>query len=391
MSTLQTRGQPLALCLWLAGCGSFGHRADVTAGGAGANCDGAAGPPAPAHALLRVGCDGELLPGRATWSVDGAVVTLEFGAQPAGAGWPTGADLVRSWPPLGEPPWLGHRVEGIKVEGDRLRVEFAEGADDPARLFADLRLSGVAVAPVPGDARDAIDSGGAGTEVLTHHDASIEYARSLGRTVRPLAFDRLYAAIFARRGDVARDRRLAEEVARDWVGWGVAGARRPTALRWASLEERCGGGGHAATSGARSGPRAAISHPAGDPAARQLAERLVSAGMRGGAQADAMTELTGSEGRLSVRAADGGRPVHEPGDVAAVVVVHTGPGHPCSLHAELLRLAAAWGAGAGTSEPGVLLFGEAATFLVAGVAGGARREPAAGARPVGGDPEATVP
>ena len=393
MSTLQTRGWPLALGLWLVGCGSLGHRAEMTGGGARADCDDGAGPPAPAHSLLRVGCDGELLPGRASWSVEGAVVTLEFGAVPVGAAAPVGAELVRMWPPLGEPPWLGHRVMGIQVEGERVRVEFAEGADDPARLFADLRLSGVALAPVPGDARDAIDSGGARAEVVTYHDASIDYARSLGRSVRPVSFDRLYAAVFARRGDAAQSRRLAEEVARDWVGWGAEGARRATDLRWASLVERCGGAGSGATNGARlgaprgvtRGSRAAISHPAGDPAARQLAERLVSAGIRAGAEADAMAALAGAEGRLAVRASAGDDPVREAGDVAAVVVAHAGPGHPCSLHAELLRVAAAWGAGDSPAQPGVLLFGEAATFLVAGKAGATGREATAAARSADGD------
>ena len=360
MRTLSTRGGRLALCVLLAGCGSRGYRADVPAGGGAADCDGAAPGAAAGQALLRVGCAGELLPGRASWSVEGGVVTLEFGAGAEDG--PVGADLVRTWPPLGEPPWLGHRVEGIVVEGDRVRVDFAAGADEPARLFADLRLSGVRLPSGEGDARDAIDAGDA--EVVTHHDASIEYARSLGRAVQLVAYDRLYLAVFAHGADAERSRFLAGQVARDWVGWGAPGARRATTLHWASIGERCGGGvgGGGAVEDAPSQP--AISYPEGDLAARQAAERLVSAGMRGGAEADAMAELTGSAERLAVRAASGERPVRAPADIAAVVVVHAGPGHPCSLHAEVLRAAAAWGTGDGAPNPHILLLGEAATFVV---------------------------
>ena len=356
----------LLLCVLLGGCGSQEYRAGGP-GGDAEECDGAASGAAAAQALLRVGCEGELLPGRAMWSVEGGVVRLDFGEGAAGPGGdaPVGADLVRTWPPLGEPPWLGHAVEGIAVEGDGVRVEFAEDADEPARVFADLRLSGVRLPVVDGDARDAIDAGD--VEVVTNHEASIEYARSLGRAVRLVAWDRLYLAVFPR-GAGERSALLAGPVARDWVGWGTSGARRAASRRWASIARRCEGGRGGTGGAGRSqssrpdGPT--ISYPEGDRAARQVAERLVSAGMRGGAEAAVLAELTGTTERPAVRAVSGEHSARAPSDVGAVVVVHAGPGHPCSLLAEVLRAAAAWDSGDAMPDERVFFVGEAASFLI---------------------------
>ena len=368
----------MALCVLLAGCGSRGYRVGAPAGDDAMECDGAETGPAAAQALLRVGCDGELLPGRAVWSVDSGVVTLEFGAEAAVRGGPVGAELVRTWAPLHDPPWLGHRVQGISVEGDRVRVEFAADSDEPERLFADLRLSGARATAVAGDARDAIDAGDA--EVVTFHDASIEYARSLGRGVRRMAWDRLYLAVFAGDASAAQARWLAAQVARDWVAWGAPGARRTPSLRWAAVAERCGGDGGGTAGGVspgpggplppgrgldtQPGPPPTVSYPEGDPAARQLAERMVSAAMRGGEEAEAVVQLTGGAQRPAVRAASGDGALRAPTDVAAVLVVPAGPGHPCSTHAEVLRATAAWGAADGPSRARVLLIGAAASFLV---------------------------
>lgn len=394
MRTLSICGGPLALCVWLAGCGLPGYRAGAPAVGGAADSDETSGGAVAVQPLLRLGSDGQLLPGRATWSVEGEVVTLDFGTGAAGAregDGPVGSALVRTWPRLDEPPWLGHRVRGIAVEGDRVHVEFVANAADRARIFADLRLSGAGLSPVEGDARDAIDAGDA--QVVTHHDASIEYARSLGRSVERIAFDRLYLAVFARGAGPEGPGLLADEVARDWVGWGAPGARRAsrladsavrlrpgaptrTASRWTFMSERCGmlvggaavaarSGGGGLPSGRAPPPRQpTISYPEGDQAARQAAERLVSAGMRGGAEADAMAALTGSTERLAVRAASGENRARAQTDVAGIVVVHAGPGHPCSLHAEVLRAAAAWGLTDGAPDARILFLGEAASFLV---------------------------
>lgn len=400
MRTYWNPGGRLALCVLLAGCGLPGPRAEVPSGDGAA--DGTADCEEPgaaaAQALLHVGCDGELLPGRATWSVEGRVVTLDFGTGAAGAGvgdGPVGSALVRSWPPLDEPPWLGHGVGGIAVEGDRVHVEL--NSWDPARLFTDLRLSGAALSPVEGDARDAIDAGDA--EVVTHHDASIEYARSLGREVDRIAFDRLYLAVFARGAVHEIPRLLVDQVTSDWAGWGAPGARRASQLsvpalrlrsgaprraatRWTfTISERCGARGGAADAAARPGaaelpsgrapppPQPTISYPEGDQAARQAAERLVSAGMRGGAEAEALAALTGSTERLAVRAASGRNGARAPTDVAGIFVVYAGPGHPCSLHAEVLRAAVAWGLADGAPDAHLFFLGETASFLVGKGAG----------------------
>ena len=394
MRTLLISGGPLALCVWLAGCGSQEYRAGAGAGGEAGDSEETSGGAAPVQPLLRLGADGRLLPGRATWAVEGEVVTLDFGTGGAGArdgDGPAGSALVRTWPPLDEPPWLGHRVRGIAVEGDRVHVEFVANAAERARIFADLRLSGAGLSPVEGDARDAIDAGDG--EVVTHHDASIEYARSLGRSVDRIAFDRLYLAVFAHGAGPGGLGLLGDGVVRDWVGWGAPGARRasrladpvadpgpdaptPTASRWTFISERCGGLAGAAAVADRSAggelpagrvpppSQPTISYPEGDQAARQAAERLVSAGMRGGAEADAMAALTGSAERLAVRAASGGNRARAQTDVAGIFVVYGGPGHPCSLHAEVLRATAAWGLAVGAPDAGVLFLGEAASFLV---------------------------
>lgn len=379
-------GVPLAvLCGLQAGCASVPRPSSAPGAPAGdeaAGCEEATPAAEYAHALVRIACDGSLMPGRATWSLEGSVVTLDF---PPGGEGPVGAELVQAWPPLSAPPWLGHSVESITViEGNGVQVRFTAPADEPARLFADPRLSGtLSPAPVEGDARDAIDAGTA--RVVTHHAASIEYARSLGREVRLAGFDRLYLVVFAVGADGARTEPLSAGVASDWVDWGAPGARRLPANGWASLTRRCetdgsepavgAAAGAAAAGGAaagdappRAGPsleRPTVSFEEGDLPGRQAAERIVSAGMRGGAEAEILAELTGSSGRLAVRGAGEAAPARAPSDVAAVLRVRSGPGHPCSLHAEVLQAISEWGAKEGPGQPPhVILLGELAAFAV---------------------------
>lgn len=377
------------LCGLQAGCASVPRPSSALGAPAGdgeAGCEEATPAAEYAHALVRIACDGSLMPGRATWSLEGSVVTLEF---PPGGEGPVGAELVQSWPLLSAPPWLGHSVESITViEGDGVQVRFTAPADEPARLFADPRLSGtLAPAPVEGDARDAIDAGTA--RVVTHHAASIEYARSLGREVRLAGFDRLYLVVFAVGADGARTEHLSAGVAGDWIGWGVPGTRRLPANGWASLTRRCEADGSEPAVGAAAGDAAAGDAAAGDAAGgdappravpmerptvsfeegdlpgRQAAERIVSAGMRGGAEAEILAELTGSSGRLAVRGTGEAAPGRAPSDVAAVLRVRAGPGHPCSLHAEVLQAIFEWGAREGPGQPPhVILLGELAAFAV---------------------------
>lgn len=364
----------LALCLWLPACGR----------GAPPSGAGAHGPPPCeepgdgagfAHTLLRVACDGTLHPGRARWTTSGGAVTLDFAADSPG---PRGTELVTLWPPLDEPPWLGHRVRRFVVlQGENIRVEFNGPAGDAARLFADPRLAGIVTVVVDGDARDAIDADPA--PVVTRHDASVDYGRSLGRAVRRLAFDRLYLVAFAHGADGAGEDALAAEVGRDWVGMGAVGARRLPTLNWEELAEECESGASEAggslprapgrpISGTLVEPAAAarptVSHREGDIAARQIAERVVSAGLREGAPSAVVEELTGSPERMVVRPVPPGDVIWTETDVAAVVGVRTGPVHPCSLHGEALSALAGWRGGPGRRGGAVLPVGETAAFAI---------------------------
>ena len=351
-------------------------------------CDPAAMEAEYAHLLLRIGCDGTLVPGRANWSVEGSVVTLGFAAGEEG---PVGAELAGTWPPLGDPPWLGHSVVSVTViEQGGIAVRFGEPGDEPARLFADPRLSGAKL-PLPqeGDARDAIDAGD--SEVVTHHRASIDYAHSLGRDVRPAGFGRMYLLVFAGPADTEPIEALSGPMSRDWVDLGAPGARSLPARGWASVRNGCGfGSGEAAAAEGVAGRAPAGEAAAGDPSilpaafpdrptvafhqddppAREAAERLVSAGIRGGGEAEAVAVLTGSAGRLAVRGADESPPARAPSDVAAVLWVYAGPGHPCSLHAEVLRAVAEWEAPGPARGTAILFLGGLEAFVVSGLGEG---------------------
>lgn len=367
-------GPWLALCLWLSACG----RGSAPAGAASPGPPPCGEPDAGsgfAHTLLRVTCDGTLRPGRAGWTTSDGAVTLDFPAETPG---PRGSELVALWPPPDQPPWLGHRVRRFVVlQGGNIRVEFDEPAGDAARLFADPRLAGAVTAVRDGDARDAIDANAAA--IVTRHDASIGYARSLGRTVRLLAFDRLYLVAFARGADAARAKALMADVGSDWVGMGAAGARRLSALNWEEAGERCEAGVREAgrlleraegrpVSGIRVEPPAArhptVSYREGDISARQIAERLVSAGLREGELSAVVGELTGSEQRMVVRPVARWGAIWTETDVAAVIAVRAGPVHPCSLHAEALRELGGWSGGPARRDAAVLPVGEAAAFAI---------------------------
>ena len=310
-----------------------------------------------------------LQPGRAArWTVAEGTVTLDFDP---GAPGPGGAELVDTWPSLDEPPWLGHRVERITVlPGDRVRVEFSGPASDPARLFADPRLAGRVRPPGDGDVRDAID--GAEADIVTRHDASIEYARSLGRPTRLVAFDRLYVVAFHGTAGAAGEGDLAAAIGEDWIGWGAAGARRLPSVSWQAVVARCapgavaiGGGSSSRPPGSADPARPTVSYPDGDLPARQIAERLASAGLRTGPRAAVVSRLTGSRGRLAVRAAAGEAAGPARSDMAAVVRVHAGPVHPCSLYGEARLKLAGWHAEGGA----LLLIGEVGAFAIGDPAG----------------------
>ncbi|MCY3679652.1 MAG: hypothetical protein OXH66_18970 [Gemmatimonadetes bacterium] len=328
------------------------------------------------EALLRLGCDGELRPGRANWAVADGVVTLDFDPVSQGL---MGRDLVAQWPPLNQPPWIGHRVEDVVVSRDRVSVAFRDPAPGIARLFADPRLAGPAAIVGDHDVRDAIDGGERG--ILTRHGASIEYARSIGIPVRLVAFDRAYLVALPGTSEPADSEALAAAVGADWVRWGPAGTRRPSALAWDRISADCSpavpGPVADSTASDAGGPDRAgsgavqtVSYPEGDLAARQLAERLASTALRGDAMATVLAALTGARSRLTVRAASAVSAGRAPSDVAAVVRVPAGSVHSCSLYAEAVQRLAGWGAKRTADGPTVLVVGETGAFAIGAGAGG---------------------
>ena len=372
-----THWMRLACCVLTAACGSAPAEGVATAPVGGEACADIPAVVGYPHVLLRIGCDGTVLPGRAAWSRDGDEVILDFPDPGEG---PVGAELVEAWPPLTEPPWLGHRVEAITVlSGGRVAVRFGGPpggrGTEPERLFADHRLSGVPFAPREGDARDAID---AGQRVLTRHDASVGYARSLGREVRMVAFDQLYLVVFA--GDAGDEEaaELGRAIAADWAPWGAEGARRAAAVTWTGLSGRCGAFSRTAaarSTGARPAPEnPTVTYREGDLPGLQLAERIVSSAIRADRPGSTVRGLTGSVSRLSVRAVEGPRTDRAESDVAAVFRVQAGPGHPCSLHAEVLRRLEEWGPLRTAPRANVMLIGEVAVFDISQAAPPVPRE-----------------
>ncbi len=321
------------------------------------------------YALLRVGCEDRLEPGRATWTVTGDTVVLEFLPDSPG---PRGVELVNTWPPLDQPPWLGHHVNRVAVLGNGgIRVEFGDPVRDPARVFVDPRLAGVPLPVAGGDVRDAIDADTG--EIVTRHDASIEYARSLGRSVQLAAFDRLYLVAFAgSTGDEAAQA-LRNAVGVAWIDRGATLARQLPLLRWESVVETCGSppASEAEKAGAipeAAGPTApsppTVSYPEDDLAARQIAERMVSLGLPGGPLAKTVAELTGAGERMVVRPVVPGGDRWSGTDVAAVIVAAAGPVHPCSLYAEVGDRLVGWKGRSERGIPTVLLIGETASFAI---------------------------
>lgn len=359
----------LAMCALLGGCAS-------APSGSNAGCepdDGAAGFPG---VLLRLGCDERLEPGRAEWQVADGVVTLQFdvAAPQFDAALPgaRGGALVAAWPPLDQPPWLGHQVDGIVVSGDRVSVAFRDPDPDVARVFADPRLAVPVTVVADHDVRDAIDRDERG--IFTRHAASIEYARSMGLPVRLADFDRVYVVALTVTSEAAAVAGLAAALGADWVRRGPVGTRRRPSRSWDGISAACQPARRglppdsAATdapgpAGAADGANPSVSYPEGDLAARQVAERLAAMALREDAGA-VLAELAGARGRLTVRAAPAADLARAPGDVAVVVPVPAGPVHPCSLFAETARKLAAWGVGDLGSGAAVLMVGEVGAFAI---------------------------
>lgn len=302
--------------------------------------------------LLRIDCTGRVVPGRARALVDQSTVFLEL---PGGL---DGRALVDGWPPRDAPPWLGHGPVTVRVEGtDRVRLDFPGDDEPPLLLLADRRLAprdepGV---PATGDARDLVDTGRAVLE--TYDERTIGYARSLDRPVERRGFDRRYYVILAEPVDGALGSEIFRRIGVEWAGGGPGGTRRTPRPEAAELAVPCAPVISASRPPGPTGAFPTVAYPARDPAARELAERIVSASLPGRATG------IGLEG-LRVRSAAGDRPDPAASDVAVVLPVPVGSVHPCSVQGDLQDMAKRLGNGSVEELGRVFPVGESARFRI---------------------------
>src|SRR5689334_8568863 len=241
---------------------------------------------------VRLDCEGRATPGLASrWSVDtsGRFWTMDLAgaAAPASADQPrwTAAALAATWradPEAGLVLRDAGVVSLLPLDDARLVVGFAAPARNLPAVFA-ARALGVATGrpdplvdrtPPSGDLRDAIDGG---VDLVVSGDPDVlEYAgRRGGITQIPLPWRRLYMLLLPAGGGVidvpvADTAGFRATLAQNAVR---TDARAAGATTWADSAARC------APSAARRGsPSKAIAYSAGDPTARELAERLVALG-----------------------------------------------------------------------------------------------------------------
>jgi hypothetical protein len=242
-------------------------------------------------APVRLDCEGRVLPGLAVhWSADtsGRYWTLELAAStaPASADEPrwTAATLAATWrsdPDASRALRDAGVVSLLPLDDARLVVGLAAPARELPAVFADRAL-GVATGrpaalleqePATGDLRDAIDRGI--DLVVTGDPDLLDYAgRRPGLTRAALPWRRLYFLLLPPGNAV-----LGPLLPADTAGFRTALAQnavrteaRPVELSsWTDSSARC------SQRGARPGaPSKSIAYPAGDPTARELAERLVA-------------------------------------------------------------------------------------------------------------------
>jgi hypothetical protein len=241
---------------------------------------------------IRLDCEGRAMPALAShWSADtsGRFWTLDL----AGSGSPppadqprwTAATLAATWRADPEASLVlrdAGVVSLLPLDDTRLVVGFAAAAHDLPAVFA-ARALGVATGgpaslidqtPATGDLRDAID--GSVDLVVSGDPDLLEYAGGRpGLTRVPLPWRRLYILLLPSGGpggsllpsDTAGFRAaLAHSAVR-------TDARPAGPVTWADSAAHC------APASTRPGlPSKAIAYPAGDPTARELAERLVALG-----------------------------------------------------------------------------------------------------------------
>ncbi|MGI9626227.1 MAG: hypothetical protein ACR2QM_05270 [Longimicrobiales bacterium] len=320
--------------------------------------------PAP-RTLLTVDCQGEIVPGLATWEVEDTVIALQVepvesadGPDPAFA-----RRLVESWPPVTAPPWAGHDVRRIIAYPDNeVQIEFG-GESVPVRLFADPRLAPLEFrlteARLSEDARDRIDSGR--SPVLTRHERSVGYGRALGRDVARESFDRRYMVVATEglAGDLSQAMQGA--VVDWWVRNGVEGARRPAAPEQGHVHcsqgEQTGPSRSAGSTAVQAGPTQ-LAFPAMDPVAKEIADRLVSAALPGGVL------NAWFPGGLTARPYDGpDAGFADARGTLLVLSVQVGPVHDCSIRGEILSSVPALDERVALT-PHVVPIGETALFRI---------------------------
>ncbi|NNM33950.1 MAG: hypothetical protein HKO53_12825, partial [Gemmatimonadetes bacterium] len=104
-------------------------------------------------------------------------------------------------------------------------------------------------------------------------------------------------------------------------------------------------------------PFPTVGYLADDPAARELAERFVSAALPGRTPG---LEFSG----LRVRAYGGGRPDVAPSDAALILSVTAGDVHPCSIHGEIQAVVGRFATEPAEEYRRVFPLGESARFLI---------------------------
>jgi hypothetical protein len=151
-----------------------------------------------------------------------------------------------------------------------------------------------------GDLRDALELGAGGQRpdvLVTREPAVLAYARRRAEyLVEPLPWSATYVFAVARHTPAPILPQLAEReaLARDAVATAARGAAEPFA--WLA-DSACAASSHGRMAGptTRSGSRPVVAYAAGDPTARQLAERVVSLA----GTADAPVWLVGALGAIN--------------------------------------------------------------------------------------------
>ena len=240
--------------------------------------------------LIRLDCEGRPMPGLASsWSRDSTGTNWTFvfpDSQVPGAG-----DVASAWK-SGETALALLSQSGVREavpDGQRLVIRLEQPAKSVPVIFADHAL-GVRHHPSPPtivvhstegrDVRDLVDQS---PDVLVTEDPDVlDYAsRRPGTTLTPLAWDRVYVLLLAPDGRPPRELITSDsttfrmQLARDAVRSEARPAQPPY---WWSGLHGCAASATRVAVQVRPGAEVPIGYPAGDAAARSLAERIVALG-----------------------------------------------------------------------------------------------------------------